>query len=298
MDTKLNIGLVQVDGKIPNLALMKIAGYHEAMGDTVSWFNGMLFADQYEKVYASKIFDFSEMPQLPECASIGGTGVDFYNTLETELENADPSYSLYPNWTSHIGFTMKGCRFNCSFCCVPKKEGRPKDVSGVDDLLTNPNGGDRLMLLDNDFFGGSEWMRHLRRIRELDLRVCFAQGLNIRVLTYAQASLLATVRFMNTKFSMRMVTFAWDKMKDEKLIFDGIALCESAGIRAKDMQFFVLIGYDTTPEEDYCRVTKLFERGALPFVMPYDKSDHYQKRFARWVNHRAIFKSVEWKDYK
>jgi len=31
--------------------------------------------------------------------------------------------------------------------------------------------------------------------------------------------------------------------------------------------------------------------------MPYDRADTYQKRFARWVNHKAIFKSVTWSDY-
>jgi len=33
-------------------------------------------------------------------------------------------------------------------------------------------------------------------------------------------------------------------------------------------------------------------------VMPFDKSNTYQKKFARWVNHRAIFNSVKWSDYK
>ena len=67
----MNVGLVQVDGKLPNFALMKIAGYHESKGDCVSWFNGMVFTNQYDKVYASKIFDFSEMPQLPIDTLIG-----------------------------------------------------------------------------------------------------------------------------------------------------------------------------------------------------------------------------------
>jgi len=34
-----------------------------------------------------------------------------------------------------------------------------------------------------------------------------------------------------------------------------------------------------------------------PFVMPYNKKDMYQKRFARWCNHKAIFKTVKWVDY-
>ena len=31
--------------------------------------------------------------------------------------------------------------------------------------------------------------------------------------------------------------------------------------------------------------------------MPFNKSDPYQKRFARWVNHKAVFKTVKWIDY-
>lgn len=46
------------------------------------------------------------------------------------------------------------------------------------------------------------------------------------------------------------------------------------------------------------RVEKLRELKIDPFVMPYNKKDKYQKSFARWVNHKAIFKTVKWRDYK
>ncbi len=38
--------------------------------------------------------------------------------------------------------------------------------------------------------------------------------------------------------------------------------------------------------------------GIDPFAMPYDKTDPYQKAFSRWVNHKAIFKSVKWEEYR
>ena len=37
--------------------------------------------------------------------------------------------------------------------------------------------------------------------------------------------------------------------------------------------------------------------GADPFVMAFDRSDPYQKRFQRWVNHKALFNKVKFKDY-
>jgi hypothetical protein len=284
--------------KLPNLALMQICSYHEQRGDSVFWYEGPLFQDQYDKVYVSKIFGFSKMPQIPSGAIVGGTGINFYNRLPEEIEFCQPSYSLYPKCIYHIGFSMKGCRFACKFCCVPKKEGRPKVNSTIDRLLLNSKGGNRLMLLDNDFFGGSEWQTNLERIIELELKVCFVQGLNIRIITKEQAQLLARCNYTNSKFNQKYLTFAWDRYNDSKLIENGIRICNAAGIPSKHMQFFVLIGFDTSPAQDYERVMTLRELGCMPFVMPYKRDNPYQKSFARWVNNRAVFKSCSWEDYK
>lgn len=292
------IGVAALDGKIPNLAIMKIVGYHEALGDEVRWYDGLMFAETYDKIYMSKIFAFTPMPQMPPNAVIGGTGIDFFNRLPQEIEDATPSYSLYPNCNYHLGFSMKGCRFNCKFCCVPKKEGRPYNYNTIDEILINPKGGNRLMLLDNDFFGGTDWKENLERIIELKLKVCFVQGLNIRIITDEQAELLAKCNYQNSKFNQKYLTFAWDKYNDGKIVKAGIERCNKAGIPCKHMQFFVLIGFDSTPEQDMERVMTLHEMGAMPFVMPYNKSNPYQAAFARWVNHRATFKSCSWSDYK
>lgn len=294
----MKVGFVQVDGHYPNLALMQICAYHESKGDHVEWYKGRLFDSEYGAVYASKIFSFSQMPDLPPFAMIGGTGIDFKNTLPVDFAVEHPSYTLYPDCNYHLGFSMKGCRFRCKFCCVPQKEGRQKFNSTIDGLLTNPRGDDRLMLLDNDFFGGPDWKENLEYIIDANLKVCFIQGLNIRIITSEQAELLSRCRYTNSRFNQRYLTFAWDRYNDGKLVFKGIQTCNDAGIPSTRMQFFVLIGFDTTHEQNYERVMKLKELGAMPFVMPYDKSDSYQKAFTRWVNHRATFKSCDWKDYK
>ena len=64
------------------------------------------------------------------------------------------------------------------------------------------------------------------------------------------------------------------------------------------MQFFILIGFDTTHEENMYRINLLRNLGAMPFVMPFDKSNPYQKALTRYVNHRAIFNSCTWQEYK
>ena len=77
----MKIGIYQVDGKMPNLALMQIARYHENQGDHVENYQGLLFASTYDKIYMSKIFDFSPMPEIPENAVVGGTGIYFNRQL-------------------------------------------------------------------------------------------------------------------------------------------------------------------------------------------------------------------------
>lgn len=292
------IGVLQADGKIPNLAIMKICSYWKRQGRQVERYKGLLYADEYEHIYVSQIFSFTQLPDLPERTILGGTGIDFYNRLPEEIEKCIPSYSLYPQCNYHIGFSMKGCRFNCKFCCVPKKEGKPYIYNTIDEILINPNGANRLMLLDNDFFGSDNWKVNLQRIIDLKLKVCFVQGLNIRIITQDQADLLAQTNYTNSKFNQKYLTFAWDRYKDFDLIMKGIEICNKSGIPNKHMQFFVLIGFDTTPEQDYERVMRLAKLGCMPFVMPYNKSDAYQKAFARYVNMRSVFKATQWREYK
>ena len=76
-------------------------------------------------------------------------------------------------------------------------------------ILINPNGGNRLMLLDNDFFGGENWKGNLERIIDLKLKVCFVQRLNIRIITDEQAELLSKCDYRNSKFNKKYLTFAW-----------------------------------------------------------------------------------------
>lgn len=299
----MKIGLYDVDSTIPNLAIMRLSAYHKERGDAVEWFLPMMGAGGFDKVYASAVFrdqhddDLSDHSYLrPERMEIGGSGWDLHKNLPTEVERCPPDYSIY-GYKHNIGFAMRGCRFRCSFCDVPVKEGRPKATNTIAELWTQ-RASNFLVLLDNDFFGNPEWRERIAEIRAFDLKVCFSQGLNIRIITEEQCAALAYVRFWNLRLSRRQVYFAWDRFRDEKLIDAGIERVRAAGIKAWQMAFFILIGYDTTPEQDYYRVMKIHKLGCDPFVMPYRKSDPYQAAFTRWVNHRAIFNTVAWQDYR
>lgn len=276
---------------------MKLSAFHKEQGDDVILYDD-LFKHTYDKIYASKIFKFSDGSLLdPDTMEIGGTGWDLETKLAPEIETSKPDYSLY-GYPHNIGFTMRGCRFRCKFCVVPQKEGKVYEENTIDKIWQQ-RGSNFIMLLDNDFFGNPVWSDRIDEIKANDLKVCFSQGLNIRIITDEQAAALASVRFTNVKNTAKQVFFAWDQWGKgtERVIMEGIQRVVDAGIKPPQMAFFVLIGFNTTPEQDLYRVNTLKELGCDPYVMPFDRSDNYQRRFTRWVNHKAIFKSVEWEDY-
>jgi hypothetical protein len=148
----MKIRLIQVDGKLPNLALMKLAHWHKAQGDEVFFSRSLepdLFCQAPDRVYGSAIFSYSAervahlKANFPETI-VGGT----YNLLENrtveqllgleEYEHYD--YSILPPnkegkvFEGSIGFTARGCRLKCGFCVVPKKEGRPRSVNTIYDI--------------------------------------------------------------------------------------------------------------------------------------------------------------------
>lgn len=76
------IRITQIDGALPNLALMKIAHWHRAKGDEVVYTRQIerdLFEPDYDVVYGSAIFGFSQFQvmqfqkQWPG-AIVGGSG--------------------------------------------------------------------------------------------------------------------------------------------------------------------------------------------------------------------------------
>jgi len=291
----MKIGIYDVDSKIPNLALMRISAFHKAKGDEVDHYIPLLH-ETYDQVYASKIFDFSDGSYLRDDMILGGTGIDLKTELDPEIDAFDPDYSLY-DYPHSIGFAMRGCRFKCGFCVVPRKEGKAHSVSSIEQIWTQRS-SNFLMLLDNDFFGNPNWKECIEEINRLKLRVNFNQGLNIRIISQRQAEALASVDFRNMHNTKKQITFAWDQVDDERTILRGFKRITDAGIKPWQVQFYVLIGYDSTEEQDLHRVLTIRNLGADPYVMPFDKKDPRQKRFARWVNHRAVFKTTDWSDYR
>lgn len=278
-----HVRLCQLDGHIPNIALMRIAAHHRALGDEVELRHGADFNNKLwgstspDKVYASAIF-LKTRPLVERLsgifpdAVIGGTGWDMAKTLaDAGIPDGPLDYSIYPRFTQSIGFTQRGCRLRCSFCVVPKKEGAMREAASVYDVWRGDPYPKELLLLDNDFFGQPNWRERIAEIREGGFKVSFNQGINARFLTDEAAEAIASIDYRDDSMKVKRIYTAWDNRKDEHRLFDGLKRLVKYGVKPDHIMVYMLIGYwpdETLADCDYRR-QKLRDFGARPYPMPY-----------------------------
>jgi hypothetical protein len=309
----MNVLLLQLDGKLPNLALMAIARHHREAGDCVELRQVRrvssvalgLYEQEPDRVYASAIFERSrpiarEVLRVFPSAIVGGTGWDHRTNLEEfGIDATKHDYSDYPACRVSMGFTQRGCRFDCSFCKVPEAEGKVRPVATIADIWRGEPHARELLLLDNDFFGQKEWPRRIEELRAGRFKVSFNQGINARVLSDEAAAAIASVDYRDDGMKNRWLYTAWDSKGDEAVLFRGLERLTKHGIRPDNIIVYTLIGYwaDDTEADWLHRQRRLREFGARPYPMPYNRRDPLQMGFQRWCVRRADLK-VPWSDYK
>ena len=285
----MKIRLTQIDGKLPNLALMKLAHWHKNNGDEVV-FSKKIERElwPYDRVYGSAIFSFSAarvaefLAYYPE-AIVGGT----YNTADNrtveeligaEYEHYD--YDILPpdpktgeRFQGSIGFTQRGCRLKCGFCVVPKKEGKPRAVNTISDIWRGAPHPKHLHLLDNDFFGQprEQWQARIAEIKAGKFKVCFNQGINTRMIDDESAAALGSIPLYDDSFTVRRLYTAWDNLGDEERFFRGVDTLERHGVKSSSLLVYMLVGYDKRETWDRVlyRFRRMTERQIKPYPMVY-----------------------------
>lgn len=305
----MKILLLQVDGKIPNLALMRISAHHKALGDTVELRRGhtrFLF-DQPDKVYASAIFDRSRpmvdrlRKDFPD-AIVGGSFLpkDEFVTIEQfGITTREKDYSLYPEYKPSLGYTQRGCRMNettCPFCKVPWMEGKISANDSIQQLWRGEGHPKHLHLLDNDFFGLPAWRENLNAIRDGGFKVCFNQGINARLLSEESCEALASVQYYDDSFKTRRIYTAWDGRKDEEILFTNLKRLVKYGVKPDHLMVYMLVGCLDTEEDREYRRARLRDFGARPYPMPWKRTPE-TVGFQRWII-GAYDKRISWADWK
>jgi hypothetical protein len=310
--SSLNVLLLHLDGKVPNIALMRLSAHHRALGDAITFrrcdnptvVERQLGDGEWDRVYGSLIFERTRpigerVKALYPGAILGGTGWSLTDTLEAlGVAALAQDYSIYPAWRQSIGFSQRGCRLRCSFCGVPTKEGAVREEQTIADIWRGEPYPREIILLDNDFFGQPRWAERIAELQAGRFRVSFNQGINARMLTDETAAAIASVDYRDDSMRTKRIYTAWDNRKDEARLFKGLEALVRHGVKPDHIMVYVLIGYwpgETHEDRDHRRA-KLREFGARPYPMPYVRTPE-TIGFQRWVI-GAYDKRVAWPEWK
>ena len=283
------IGLHDADQTgFPNLALMKLSAHHKAKGDDVEWW--MPLRGGYDRLYSSKVFTFTEGdPYLPETAIVGGTGSGNLEDLPHEIESLCPDYDLYGiNYS--MGFLTRGCPRKCDWCVVPAKEGGIRPDADIEDFARH----EEVVLLDNNILAHQHGLEQLEKIAGMGLRIDCNQGLDARLITEEIAALLARVKWRAP------IRLACDHMGMMKYVGRAVEALRYHNAVPRRYFCYVLV---RDIDDALQRVRFLKGLDVDPFAQPYIPEDGTDpdpewKHFARWVNHKAEFKSRTWESYR
>ncbi len=315
----MKIGLVDVDGHAkkkkwgatiyPNIALCKIARWHKQQGDTVEWAFAL---DHYDRIYMSKVFNFS-----PDDLTVydadeiikGGTGYDIHSVLPFMIDRQQPDYSIYPNVPKDTayGFLTRGCPNKCPWCVVPRKEGRIVPYMDVDQIAIE--GRTKLVLMDNNILAAGDYAKEqLNKIIERGYRVDFNQALDARLVTDEYAQLLAKIKWLDKN----RIRFGCDTWSQVKYCEQAMEMIKSYGFKG---EFFLYTMLNDDFHECYNRVHYWWEKlqdlrdrhagnWVYAYAQPYRDPDNpnrpipqWQKDMAGWVNKKAHFVAHSFHDF-
>lgn len=310
----MKIGIIDADliasnTKFPNLALMKISGAYKKHGhDTslIKWDD----VKSYDKVYVSKVFDYTEYDDevlKQSHVTYGGTGFFGHEAppLLNNIEHCMPDYDLYSTWdeklhsdyrNASIGFTTRGCFRKCEFC-VNKQYDRVEMWSPIEEFYDSSK--KNIILLDDNILGSSERINIITNIIGYNKSFKYKQGLDIRLINSDVIDLL-----LNGKYSGEF-TFAFDNWSDRKLIENKLSQWMSYDSK-HNVKMYVLCGFKGIEVMDivetFQRIKIIASYGALPYIMRYSGWDKGSMRgmyinIARWCNQPAIFKKMSFRKF-
>lgn len=281
--------------KFPNYAIMKIAAYHKAQGDHVEWWNPL---DKYDRVYSSKVFDFTPIdPYLPENAIRGGTGyrdLPVDNRLPDEIDNMFPDYSIYPECDYAIGYLTRGCPNKCRWCIVPKKEGGIHPYRSWRDLVRPDT--DKLVLMDNNILSCEYGIGQLESLIGSGYRIDLNQGMDARLVDDQIAGILARINWI------RFIRFSCDQKVQIASVKRAIKFLGSYGVKPYRIFIYLLVTADIPDAADRVEELKGYkginiyaqaERNERLGIMPNAAQLEFQQRYV----YSGRYRIETWREY-
>lgn len=279
----------------PNYALMKISAYHKMLGDQVEWWNPLY---HYDRVYSSKIFDFTpEDPYLPECTIKGGTGyrdIPLNHELPEEIDNLFPDYSIYPECDYAIGYLTRGCIRNCRWCVVPQKEGQIRKYRFWWEIARPDS--NKIVFMDNNILACDHGIEQLISLIGSKHYIDFNQGLDARLVYDDIADILSRLRWI------RFIRFSCDTKAQIDPIRRMIELLGRYGVKPYRIFIYLLVTKDVQDAADRVEALKGYkninlyaqaERNERISIFPNSTQLEFQQRYI----YGGCYRHETWKEY-
>jgi hypothetical protein len=280
------IGLHDADAtNFPNLALMKISAWYKNQGYTTELYNP---ANTYDLVYSSKVFTFTP-ENAPDGAHLGGYGRGIKSVLPDHIEHICPDYDLY-GLNYSLGYLTRGCSRNCDHCFVREKEGYLRPHACFSEFVVH----DKVVFMDNNVLDSEHGINEIEKLSKTNIKVDFNQGLDARLITDEVAKKLSKLNWLSP------LRLACDSEYMMGYVQD--AVMNLRYHNCTPSRYFCYVLCRDVPET--LEIVKFLKGMSLdPFVQPYIDAagtppTQEQKWFARWVNHKAEFKSQTWEEYR
>lgn len=286
-------GVSRARVKFPNYALMKISAWHKSQGDTVAWWQPM---EVYDKVYSSKVFDFTpENPYLPPDTIKGGTGYGLYQDLPDEIDAMFPDYTIYPDCDYAIGYLTRGCPNHCRWCVVPKKEGGIRPYRRWQDLVRQDT--DKLVLMDNNILASDFGLEQLAGLVGTSYRIDLNQGMDARLVTPEIAEVLARLKWI------RFLRFSCDQESQIEPVFRTCELLQKNGVRPYRVFVYLLVTADLGSASRRVEALK-----KLPGINLYAQAERNERMgivpnkdqldFSQRYVYSGAYRSETWEEYR
>lgn len=299
--------LVDVDSKIPNLALMKISTYYKNLDYKVelkqigySYYPHKktcnITISGYEKVFVSTIFktNIDRITFIGDAEVIhGGVGYNLSNKLAKDIEILPPDYSLYPDNDISYGFITRGCIRQCKFCVVPKKEGMIHKVNTISNIVKHK----KVKFLDNNILAFKGHIKILNELKQKKIRCQFNQGLDIRLINNKNAKILSELNYIGEYI------FAFDNVKDKDIIESKLKIIKKYINKDWKIKFYIYchpnmdIKYDVLLRIKWCRDNKV-----LPYLMRdiscwESKNRNFYIDLCAYCNQPNLFKKISFRQF-
>lgn len=278
----------------PNYALMKISAWHKSRGDTVEWWMPI---KTYDKVYSSKIFDFTHSEQemyLPPDTIKGGTGYGLYTELPKEIDKQFPDYSIYPECDYAIGYITRGCIRNCPWCIVPKKEGNIRPYRTWQELIRKDT--NKLVLMDNNIISCEYGIEQLEDLIGSNIVIDLNQGMDARLITDRVAEIISRLKWI------KYIRFSCDQESQIESIYKACDLLKKYHVSMYKVFIYILVKKDLEEADRRVQALKKIkglsiyaqaERNSLKDIVP----NKLQLEFTQRYIYGRCYKNETWQEY-